>query len=69
MTARVVDLARVRAALRALDEHVKAHPDLTSEDARERCAEWLAGEESDEPDTGAASSGERRRKRPASRGD
>lgn len=77
MTARPVDLTRVSAALRALDAHVKAHPELTGEDARERCAAWLAGEEPDEnavepvePDsTGGASSAERRPKRPTTRGD
>ncbi len=74
MTARAVDLSRVRAALRALDVHVKAHPELTGEPARERCSEWLAGEEPDEhavePDsTEGASSAERRPKRPTTRGD
>ncbi len=57
MTARVVDLPRVAAALRSLDVLVSEHPALVSEDARERCAEWLAGEPPDhaeEPDERAA---------------
>ena len=57
MTARVVDLPRVAAALRSLDVLVSEHPALVSEDARERCAEWLAGEPPDhaeEPDQRAA---------------
>ena len=49
MTARVVDLPRVAAALRALDVLVSEHPQLTSDDAADRCAEWLA----DEPPDGA----------------
>lgn len=77
MTAPVVDLPRVRAALRALDVHVSGHPHLTGNAARERCSEWLAGEEPDEnvvdldteaPDERPASA-ERRPKRPTTRGD
>ena len=68
MTAPVVDLARVRAALRRLDVHVEEHPELTGDAARERCAAWLAGEEPDETDEPASSEG-RRSERPASRGD
>jgi len=49
MTARVVDLPRVAAALRALDVLVSEHPQLTRHDAADRCAEWLA----DEPPDGA----------------
>ncbi len=47
MTARVVDLPRVAAALRALDVLVSEHPQLTSDDAADRCAEWLADEPPD----------------------
>ncbi|MEZ4297389.1 MAG: hypothetical protein R3B70_20660 [Polyangiaceae bacterium] len=68
MSAPVVDLARVRAALRRLDTLAGQHPELATEAARERCDAWIEGEEPDdgaEPDPPA----ERRAKRPASRGE
>jgi hypothetical protein len=74
-----VDLPRIAAALRRLDAHVSEHPELTGDAARERCAEWLAGEPPDDTrdavereergDVEPISSVERRQKRPASRGD
>lgn len=48
MTRPVVDLALRRALRRDAEALAGEHPHLTSEDARERCAAWLAGEERDE---------------------
>ncbi len=75
----MVDLDRVRAALRALDIHVREHPELTEGDAPERLAAALEADEpdltdaleadephlTDEPPPGS----ERRRERPARRDD
>ena len=48
MTARVVDLGRVQRALARLDLVVAEHPELTSDEARERLAARLAAEEEDD---------------------
>lgn len=45
MTARVVDLGRVRRALARLDRAVAEHPELVSAEARERLDAWIEGEE------------------------
>lgn len=68
MTARVIDLPRVRAALRALDAHVSDHPELAEGDAPERLAARLEAEERDASEEHAPRA-ERRKKRPASRAD
>lgn len=45
MTARVVDLGRVRRALARLDAVLRDHPELASAEARERLAVRLDAEE------------------------
>jgi hypothetical protein len=76
MTAPVMDLALRRALRRDVEALAAEHPEVTGEAARERCSEWLAGEEPDEhavePGEHAAespASAGRRDERPASRGD
>lgn len=66
---RVVDLPRVRAALQRLDALVSEHPELTSDAARERCAEWLADEERDGEAEEHEPTSEGESERPASRDD
>jgi len=71
MTGGPVDIA-VRLALRRdVERLTREHPDLTSDAAAKRCAEWLTEEPHDEHDERAepVEGAEGSDERPASRGD
>lgn len=71
MTDGPIDLAVRRALRRDLERLTREHPDLTSDAARERCAEWLTEELHDEHDERAepVEGAEGSDERPASRSD
>lgn len=48
MIKKVVDLVAVRASLARLDDLAREHPELTTKEAAERAAAWLAKQADDE---------------------
>ena len=58
MTARPVDLGRVRRALARLDRGAAAHPELTTKEARERLDARIRAEEKGERDDTVDQAGE-----------
>jgi hypothetical protein len=59
VTRGIVDLGRARRALARLDRVTAEHPELTSPEACERLAAWIAAEEKGERDDTGRQAGEK----------